>query len=420
MDHEAVVRVLRALQKSGKSRIDRECDVLAHGYIAENVEPQFTVRSAEFDSDPWFILADRYWNLRLTKEPTLQIAVLCAGWLNEHVEAEYREAVREKWTMGYGFITRGTVESTEEIEAAAPDIIASDPDGSHAYFAVLYHAAKLRADRSFDELLDFLKQSRLSDSIKKAYWDKTLFIALQAYGALGSEQTSVAYARRLADKAWNSPHRTRETIDVVLNGLTVGGDFDGRGELLRTRAAEAVAAFPDDHIFLFRLATGRRLCGDYDVALDSIRQAITKLPKSGWRISHELLQEQYMAEERLIISEQTIARQMHSAREAQERYTWQLTGIIEQHKQDMAALISSHEQQMKGLADSARRGHVRSIEMIALFVATIAFAVGTLNISLNGTLALVARLWMIAELGGGLLLFAFVIVGGTWVITRRE
>jgi hypothetical protein len=66
------------------------------------------------------------------------------------------------------------------------------------------------------------------------------------------------------------------------------------------------------------------------------------------------------------------------------------------------------------LASSA----VRATELVAIFTATIAFAVGSLQITLNGTLSLAGRVVLMAALGIGLIMFAFLIVGEAWFITR--
>ncbi|MQY29485.1 hypothetical protein [Nocardia aurantia] len=409
MDHASVERALAALAVSGSRKLDSDCDRLARGYVAEGVEPQFTVPSADFATDPYLICADRYWNLRFRDSPSLYTAVDCAGWLTEHVAADHAEAVREKWAMGYAFITRDTVDSAGEIADATADIIAADRTGERAYFATLYHAGKLRADYAFDELAQFLESSPLSVSISHSYWDKPLFVALRALAAFGSRRITAEHARSLFETAWQAPGRTREAVDVALNGVAISVEFAGRGELLRTHAAEAVALYPDDHIFAYRLAIGQRLCGDYDAALDSIGAALRKLPRVGWRVSYDLLQQQYRLEEQMITYERI------SARHADEMRT-----AAAQHGREVAALTERYRAELRELADSTQRNQYRSIEMVALFAAMIAFAVGSLNVTLSGALSLPGRVGLIAELGGGLLLFSVTILAGVWWITRRR
>ena len=53
------------------------------------------------------------------------------------------------------------------------------------------------------------------------------------------------------------------------------------------------------------------------------------------------------------------------------------------------------------------------MELVSLFTATTAFAVGSLQVTLNGTLSLTDRLWLIAALDTGLALFALFAIGGT-------
>ncbi|WP_405166142.1 hypothetical protein OG203_14305 [Nocardia sp. NBC_01499] len=397
MDHEVVEQALAALAASGSRQLDRDCDRYARRYIDEGVEPQFEIRSTDFGGDPYFICADRYWNHRLTDEPTLHIAVECAGWLREHVAAGCRDAIREKWALGYAFITRSSVESLDEVADATRDIVANDDrDCSRAYFATLYHADKLAANFQFDELHQFLESSPLSMAAG-THRAAPLFIALQAFAAFGSRRITEEYARSLFDRAWHAPDRTHATIDVALNGLAVGVPFDAQGELLRTHAAEAVAAYPENHIFHYRLATGQYLCAAYDAALDSIDAALRLLPAIGWRVSHELLQGQYLTKREAILNGRTEA---HRAAADRER-------------------VQHHEHTIAGMADTVRNSMLRTVEVVSVFAAIIAFAVGSLNVSLNGNLHLSERLWIVTLLGAGLLLFALLIVGGSWLIARR-
>lgn len=261
MDHALIESTLGALVAANSRELERECEQIALQYLAQQVEPQFDIDSADFDRDPRLICADRYWNHRFRAEPTLYTAVHCAGWMAEHIAGAVHEPIGEKWALGYAFITRDSVESADEIADATADIVAADDSGCNkAYFATLYHAGKLRADFFFDELAQFLDASPLAVAAGP-HRASVLFDALRAFAAFGSHRTTAQYARELFDKVWSVPERTFAATDVILNGLAVSADFSGRGELLRDRAAEAVAAYPGRHILHFRLATGRWLCG---------------------------------------------------------------------------------------------------------------------------------------------------------------
>ncbi|WP_330251062.1 hypothetical protein OG874_33445 [Nocardia sp. NBC_00565] len=388
---------LGALRGSSSRDLDRDCDVYARGYIRERIEPQFVVGSADFDTDPYLICADRYWNLRFREQPTLHTAAECAAWLGVHVAAGFQAAVREKWALGYGFITRDSVESAGEIADTTADVIAGhDSDCSRAFFATLYHSGKLRANLCFDELHQFLESSPLALAAG-SHRDAPLFTALRAFAAFGSRQVTERYARTLFDQAWQAPGRTRATVDVVLNGLAVSVPFEEQGELLRTTAAEALTAYPGDFMFYYRLATGQFLCGDHDGALESIDQALDRLPAVGWRGSHELLLEQFTNQRLVILNGRTIAR--HAAAQ-QDR-------------------IDRHEQALAGVLGSVRRSMIQAVELVTLFAAIIAFAVGSLNITLNGNLGVGDRVQILLVFGGALMLFALLVVGGVWLIARR-
>ncbi|MFE7721623.1 hypothetical protein ACFU44_21565 [Nocardia rhizosphaerihabitans] len=397
MDHALIESTLGELVAANSRELERKCEQIAMSYLAQVVEPQFDVDSADFDRDPHLICADRYWNHRFRAEPTLTTAVACAGWMAEHVAAAVHEPILEKWALGYAFITRDSVESAGEIADATRDIVAADDSACNkAYFATLYHAGKLRADFFFDELAQFLDSSPLALAAGP-HRESVLFTALRAFAAFGSRRTTAEYACQLFDQVWTSPERTYAATDVALNGLAYSVEFEGRAALLRDRAAEAVGLHPNSHILHFRLATGRWLCGDHDDALISIDTALRLLPAAGWRVSHELLQGQYLARREAIEVARVQARQAAVERENAERT----------------------EREITKLAETVRGSVVKVIEGVSIFAAVIAFAVGSLNISLNGNLSLAGRLWIIAAFGGGLLLFALLVIGGTWAVLHR-
>jgi hypothetical protein len=112
--------------------------------------------------------------------------------------------------------------------------------------------------------------------------------------------------------------------------------------------------------------------------------------------SHKELQQQYLYERNAIKSEREIA-----------RLTAQQQALITELKADNAAL-----------RQTVQTSTTRTIEVVALFIAAIAFAVGSLQVTLVGTLSLKDRTILLGIFGVGLLLFAVVIVGATWTITR--
>ncbi|RBO86578.1 hypothetical protein [Nocardia puris] len=166
---------------------------------------------------------------------------------------------------------------------------------------------------------------------------------------------------------------------------------------MRTRAAEAVREHPRDHMFHLRLSTGEFLCGHYDPALEQVDTALELLPAIGWRGSHQLLLEQFTSQRTAILQGRATARR---DAERQER-------------------LDHHERTIEDLVGNVRRSLLRSVELVTTFAAVIAFAVGSLQITLNGNLDLKGRAILMAEPGGGLLLFALVIAGGSWLITRN-
>ncbi|SFQ63366.1 hypothetical protein SAMN05421810_11157 [Amycolatopsis arida] len=393
---EPIVTELAEAAAAGTRELDRVCDRIARELLADGTEPPFEVRSADFAGDALLICADRYWYWRFLDRPSVSTAAACARWLHAHVAGDARTEVAEKWALGYAFVTKDSVESGTEIEAATGAVM----DGDHgsadiAYFAALYHAGKLRANFGFDELDRFLDASLLALAAGE-HREDPLFVALRAFSAFGRTAITSRHAVALFERAWHDPRRTRHVVDVCLNGLWVARPFDGQGELLRDRALEAVRCHPGDHVFHYRLAVGHRMCENHDAALDDIDEALALLPAIGRRGSHKQLQEQYLAERNTIRDERRRAEWMAEQRE-----------LVDRLVADNAALRRT-----------VQSTPVRTIEVVALFTAAIAFAVGSLQVTLTGALPLRDRAVLLGLFGAGLLLFALLVVGATWFITQ--
>ncbi len=263
-----------------------------------------------------------------------------------------------------------------------------------AYFVTLFQAGKLRANFSFDELHAFLEFSPASAAAGPLRGEP-VFVALRSFAAFGSRTLTVAHAVDLLETAWSDPGRTRHTVDICLNGLAFAAPFPGQGELLRRYAEEAVRAHPGDHMFHARLAAGQHMCGEHDAALENIDTALALLAASP-TASLGVLQDQYLTKRDAIQEGR-----LRALRDAEQQRRWER----------QAAANAQLER-------SLHTSSVRAVEVVAVFTAAIAFAVGSLQVTLTGDLPLSDRLWLLAAQGAGLALFALLIVGGTWFITR--
>ncbi|MGH3773842.1 MAG: hypothetical protein ACRDRW_21045 [Pseudonocardiaceae bacterium] len=398
MDGTSISAALGRAVASDSRELDRLCEQVAEDLIKEEVEPPFDVRSADFAADPYLICADRYWRLRFLDRPTTITAAQCARWLVTHVATDSRGEIGQKWSLGYGFITRDSIESRGELADATERIVSGDDTaGDIAFFATLYHAGKLRSNFWFDELHLFLESSLLALAAGR-HREDPLFVALQAFASFGSRAITVEHAATQLNRAWNAPQRSRHVVDICLNALSAAAPFDGQGRLLRTHAEEAVTGYPQDGLFHFRLATGQHMCDQHDAALTSIDTALRLLPAIGGRGSHKLLQEQYLTKRDAI-------------QEGRLRAIW----TAEQQRR-----WERQESANAELRQTMQSSAIRAVELVAIFTAAIAFAVGSLQITLNGTLALRDRIWLLALLGAGLALFALLTIGGTWLITRTR
>ncbi|MGH3864492.1 hypothetical protein [Actinokineospora sp.] len=399
MDDTRISAELARAAMADSRELDRVCDAMALTLIDQGVEPPFEITSSDFAADAYLICSDRYWFHRFHAFPTIGTAAECARWIHEHVRDEHRRAVEQKWALGYAFVTRDSVESRTELAEATEDIVGADNSAGYlAYFTTLYHAGKLRANFRFDELHQFLDSSLLAMAAG-AHREDPLFTALRSFAAFGSRAITVEHATALLERAWNVPERSRHVTDICVNGLAVAmPPFDGQGELLRSYAQQAVQAHPGDHMFHYRLASGQHMCGDHENATVNINHALVLLPATGRRGSHDLLQGQYMTKREAI-------------QEGRLRALWAAQQQQRWNQQETANAT---------LRDSLRSSAVRAMELVTVFTAAIAFAVGSLQVTLNGNLPLRDRLWLLAGFGGGLALFALLIIGGTWFITRTR
>ncbi|MFF5715830.1 hypothetical protein [Streptomyces buecherae] len=398
MDGAYVVARLDGVVSADPRERDRVCVEVAAALLADDTEPPFDIGSADFAADPFLICADRYWWQRFLRRPSVRTAAACARWLAAHVPQEHWAVVGQRWALGNAFVTRDDVEDLSDLVGAAlADVIGSDQHAADtAFFVALYHAGKLRANFWHDALLGFLESSALAQAAGP-HRARPVYVALRAFGALGSRAITAEHAVGLLDQAWGHADRSRQVVDVCLNGLAVAPPFDGQGELLRDRAAEAVRAYPEDHMFHFRLAQGQHMCAAHEAALASVDMALRLLPAAGVRVSHSLLQEQYMTKRDAIQEAWLRARQDDRQRRRWER----------------------QEEANAELARTVRASSVRSIELLAVFTAAIAFAVGSLQVTLTGSLSLGDRLWLLVGQGAVLAAFALLVVGGTWWINRR-
>lgn len=398
MDDNTISEELTRAASADSRELDRTCELVAAALIEQGVEPPFEIRSADFSADPYLICADRYWFRRFHHLPSVRTAAECARWLHTHITAEHRAAIEQKWALGYAFVTKDTVESRSELAEATEQIVSDDhAAGDTAFFATLYHAGKLRSNFSFDELHQFLESSLLAMAAG-AHRQDPIFVALEAFAAFGSRTITTEHAITRLNLAWSSPARTRHVVDVAVNALSASAPFAAQGDMLRQHAQEAVDLYPDSDIFHFRLATGEHMCGEHDAALASIDTALRLLPAIGNRGSHKLLQEQYIAKRDAI--QEGRLRAIWAA-DQQRRWEHQETANTE-------------------LRATLQSSAIRAVELVTIFTAAIAFAVGSIQVTLNGTLALHDRIWLVATLGIGLIIFALLIIGGTWFITRTR
>lgn len=403
MEGTSITERLGRLATADSRELDRVCEDVARALWEAGTEPPFRLQSADFAGDPFLICADRYWRLRFLDRPSVRTAAACARWLDAHAEGRaepggggWRVEVEQKWALGYGFITRDSEESAEELAEVSAELVGAGSDGV-AHFAAVYHAGKLRGNFRFDALHAFLESSLLSLSAGRHRQD-ALFTALRAFAAFGSRRLTAEHAADLLDHAWYSPQRTVHTVDLCLNALSRAVAFDGQGPLLRDRAREALSEWPENPLFAFCLATGLHMCAEHDAALEAVDLALALLPATGSRSSHHLLQEQFLSRRDVIVESRLRAERdaAHEARWARQDAAY---GRVEARLNSMTSHL---------------------ITMVTVFCAAVAFIISTIQLTYGGDLALGDRLWLILAQGGVMIGFSGLLIAGTHLLLRHR
>ncbi|SBW27975.1 hypothetical protein FDG2_5487 [Candidatus Protofrankia californiensis] len=399
-DVAAILAPLKEVTAADLQALDRVCETTAASLVAAGVEPPFQVTSADLAGDPWLICAERYWGHRLRALPTIETAARCARWLGTHatgLTADQRAAISESWALRFAYTTRDTVESHHDLTAAVGSIVSQYAETSPdvCIFAALFHAGVLRANYWFDELHLFLESSPLT-AAAGGQPHRALFTALRAFAAYGSRRRTVEYAANLCTEAWAASPRSHQVMDVLLHALSVAPPFPGQGEQLRARAEEAVAAYPDDHTFRFRLATGQRRCARYAEAADSLDTALQLL--SAAREWDSPFRPQYLRDREMTLD--LMRQDTHAAVPRQETDSW-----------DMDA----QRLRRRALDPTAA---IRLVGLVA--VLAIAVLVFTGGMADAGQVSLRIRLGQEAALGGSLLLLALIVNVTTRLVVGRR
>ncbi|MBU7598931.1 hypothetical protein JGS22_015250 [Streptomyces sp. P38-E01] len=279
---------LAELSNLEPSAAEIACEEIAKEFIESGHEPDLTLHTADYQESHALVCADRYWRMRIEKAPTCHTARLCAQWLHTHADnlsPAQVATIEEKWSLGYGFISSATVETPEETCCAPSEGYFSPREH---FFAVLYHAGKLRANYNFPALSAHLERYR-SGRTKDEYCDRPIIFALLAFAALGQDSDPYP-GLAILRTAWEN-RTTHTTADVCLNALGAARPFPEQGHLLRAYAKEAVTKLSDDTAYYW-LASGGFFTHDYAGALDAINKSLALLPARGSRGSHALMREQ--------------------------------------------------------------------------------------------------------------------------------
>jgi hypothetical protein len=275
---------------AGEARVRRVivCERIAGELIEAGALPPWRLGAAD---DSFTLCADRYWRRRFLVEPSLSTARACADWLRRHINADLFPVVGAGWALGYGFITRSTVDSASDVAGAVEDLLADTPSPEVAWFMAAYHAAKLRANFHGGALAEFVDRSPLAvaaGALGKGF----PLAALRCFAAFRTGEPDAAdrAVRCLDDLDSIGPAST----EICLHGMAMAPRPEDHAGLLVEHARRAIARWPDHALLYYRLAEGLRQAGDLDEATDAVDHALALLPADGTSDSHDDFQAQFL------------------------------------------------------------------------------------------------------------------------------
>ncbi|WP_433661122.1 hypothetical protein ACQPW1_02265 [Nocardia sp. CA-128927] len=400
MDHAAVEASLASIRLDIIGN-DRQCDGIARLYLAAGEVPQFDIGTQDFTTDPNLVCASHYWRRRLLDEPTVAVVAECASWLAAHLTPEHRETVCEQWSVEFADSTKYLVQPMDGVVPFVAELADGYLDRSGLQMICLYHACKLRLNYRFEELLTFLDAAPIA-GIADFDDGSPVFTALRASGLLGSRTRHTGYALELVERVWTSSARTRASVDILTDGLDLAPPFDGHGELLRRYAAAAVAAYSGSHTFLYLLARGLYICGDYDDALHAIDEAVQRIPSSSDTSDYLRVMARYRDLRHAISTSRDASAAFAASEDRADKILSTVPERIEQ-VEHAAAVVDRH-----GTLSSSM---TRIVLALALFGCAAAFMTASSNAQTGHDLGLADRQWQVVVLGGSLAIFLVTLLG---------
>ncbi|HQU27245.1 MAG TPA: hypothetical protein PLS29_09485, partial [Acidimicrobiales bacterium] len=308
-----------------------------------------------------------------------------ADWLDEtHVTlgTSLRLANRIAWA------TRG-------LATPIADLVAKerDPSSVGALFLVATSLERRRFLFQGSGLLEAIDElSKLS-----GYYASTTYVrAMRAFALLlGGTKHDVPQALASVEEAWadlSEPDAVGAVRDVCLHALWVGSRIPDQGEVLLrycnldAQTAHSVGLKADRVIVLFRKAGALRMLGRYEEAIEILDALVNRLHGSSEFVR--------------TFSEQVI----------REREINQLGMSLDGLKSDFDVArerLEATEEKMKRsearLGEIEHQGLTRNVQIISMFTAAVAFAVGIASISTKTGSSPLAAVLVSCALGVGLL-----------------
>lgn len=233
--------------------------------------------------------------------------------------------------------------------------------------------------------------------------------AMRAFALLlGGTRHDIPQALALVEEAWtdlSEPEAVGAVRDVCLHALWVGSRIPDQGEVLLrycdldAQTAHSVGLKPDRVIALFRKAGAYRMLGRYEEAIEILDNLVNRLQGSSEFV-------------------RTFSEQVIREREIN-RLGMSLDGLKSEFDVARGRLEATEEKMTRSearLGEIEHQGLTRNVQIISMFTAAVAFAVGIASIATKTGSSPLAAVLVSCALGVGLLGFVFLI----YLVTRTR
>jgi hypothetical protein len=365
----------------------------AHRFLRDVAAP--SLDNPEINEPLWLAVIEviESWALNATDDSYL---VEVADWIDEN-HIPLRQTVRLANRVAWA--TRGARTNVKSIFASG-----RDPANNGSMFLVAVILERGRFLFQGKNLLSDINQFRdISPRISEVPFVR----AMESFALLvEGRRKDVGRAMSVIDEVWNDTSdadRVGSIRDICLHALWIAPDLPNQGEVLLkycdsySQSAHSLGLNPRGVIVQFRRAGALRMLERYDEAiseLDEIANQIDGVSEFSRTFSEQLIRERELAKLGLNLAG--------------------LKSEFDDSRKRLETTAEKIKESERRLGEIEHQGLTRNVQIISMFTAAVAFAVGLASISSKAGSSPLSAVLISASLGVGLLGFVFII----YLITR--